>query len=75
MRKLFEIMEICSNICSLRDAPISRPFSVSATVAGQKFAQYIGMLYPGRFILIESVLTVCAGHFDLEEALPKLKRS
>ena len=24
---LFEIMEICSNICSLQDAPISRPFS------------------------------------------------
>ena len=23
-------MQICSNICSLRDAPISRPFSVSA---------------------------------------------
>ena len=29
VRKLFEIMEICSNISSLRDAPISRPFSVS----------------------------------------------
>ena len=23
-------MEICSNICSLRDAPLSRPYSVSA---------------------------------------------
>ena len=29
MRKLFEIMEICSNVCSLRDAPLSRLFSVS----------------------------------------------
>ena len=26
---MFEIMEICSNIFSLQDAPISRPFSVS----------------------------------------------
>ena len=32
MQKLFEIMEICSNICSLRDAPLSRPFSVSAFI-------------------------------------------
>ena len=39
MRKLFEIMEICSNICSLRDAPISRPFSVSESVASKKCAK------------------------------------
>ena len=30
MQKLFEITEKCSNISSLRDAPLSRPFSVSA---------------------------------------------
>ena len=29
-------MEICSNICSLRDAPLSCPFSVSALAAGSK---------------------------------------
>ena len=26
-------MEICSNICSLRDAPLSRPYSVSEMVS------------------------------------------
>ena len=29
-RKLLVMMEICSKICSLRDAPLSRPCSVSA---------------------------------------------
>ena len=29
VQKLFEIMEICPKICSLKDAPLSRPFSVS----------------------------------------------
>ena len=33
VQKLFEIMEICSNLCSLRDAPLSRPFSVSAPIS------------------------------------------
>ena len=28
-RKLLVIMEKCPNICSLRDAPLSRPYSVS----------------------------------------------
>ena len=32
VQKLFEIVEICSNICSLRDAPLIRPFSVSVLV-------------------------------------------
>ena len=30
-------MEICSNICSLRDAPLSRPYSVSAYMALEKW--------------------------------------
>ena len=40
MRKLFEILEICSNICSLCDPPLIRPFSVS--VAPHVFFSILG---------------------------------
>ena len=33
-------------------------FCCKLTVVSQKFDQYISMLYPGRFILVESVCTV-----------------
>ena len=47
MRKLFVIMEISSNICSLRDAPLSRLFSVSGLGLGYSYKVYskiIGIL-------------------------------
>ena len=44
-------MEICSNICSLQDAPISRAFSVSAT-HGRSFLLCAGSKYEKKHILL-----------------------
>ena len=46
---------------------LSKIFCCKWMVGCQKFSQYIRMLWPGRFILIESVFAHCIGYNWLEK--------
>ena len=47
---------------------LSKIFCCKLTVVCQKYAQYIPILYPGRFILVESVYKALLETFRAEQS-------